>query len=69
MGSLLYLPVIWLVATSWLFLLTSVLLPDSQASQNLKVHINTGAFKKYFKTIDVIILFFSGYFEIPKHFR
>ena len=37
MGSLLYLPVIWLVATSWLLFMTTVVVPDSVAIQNLKV--------------------------------
>ena len=37
MGSLLYLPVIWAIATSWLLLLTTVLIPESHVSKNLKV--------------------------------
>ena len=34
--GLIYLPIIFLMATSWLFIVTSVLIPDSQASHNLK---------------------------------
>jgi hypothetical protein len=37
MGSLLYLPVIWLAATSWLLLMTTFFVPDSVAIQNFKV--------------------------------
>lgn len=36
MGSLVYLPLIWIAATSWLIILTTTLLPNSSASQNIK---------------------------------
>lgn len=37
MGHILYLPVILAVATGWLLLLTTTFVPESDASQNLKV--------------------------------
>ena len=37
MGSVLYLPIIWAAASAWLYVLTTSLLPSSQASQILQV--------------------------------
>ncbi|XP_046647619.1 transmembrane protein 41A-A-like [Daphnia pulicaria] len=74
MGSLLYLPVIWLAATSWLLLMTTFFVPDSVAIQNFKDMIKfpcnleelkslTGTLLEFqkFHPLYVYILFCSAY--------